>query len=255
LACRIGMGLDPDNRRADGLHDVDDLSVKVQADRHARAISGAAGIYRLHVPALSGSCDLIRAARCRLRPDGLTFWTVPDGCRQLLQCRSNFRDWAGDFTVIGDSSSRWSRSARPSSDSAVRRRHRQLLLRRKPLGLHALFARTHILGCRGRGEMVAKARAATRKEPSAVTAPARRRRAGTRRAARKPSVIRRIARLLWVSPRHVALALATGLVCGGLASRVGGIILPPYAAILGTLVVYPAFVAVWRLVPRPRRRR
>jgi hypothetical protein len=42
-----------------------------------------------------------------------------------------------------------------------------------------------------------------------------------------------------VSPRHAALALATGLVCGVLSSRIGGMISPPYAAILGTLVVYP----------------
>jgi len=57
-----------------------------------------------------------------------------------------------------------------------------------------------------------------------------------------------------VSPRHAALPLATGLVCGGLASRIGGMISAPYAAILGTLVVYPAPVAVWRRVPVPRKR-
>jgi hypothetical protein len=49
-----------------------------------------------------------------------------------------------------------------------------------------------------------------------------------------------------VSPRQAALALATGLVCGGLASRIDGMISPPYAAILGTLVVYPTLIAVWR---------
>jgi len=64
-----------------------------------------------------------------------------------------------------------------------------------------------------------------------------------------------VARVLWVSPLHGALALATGIVSGGLASRIGGMISPPYAAILGTLVVYPALVAVWRLVPRPGRQR
>jgi hypothetical protein len=60
--------------------------------------------------------------------------------------------------------------------------------------------------------------------------------------------------MVWVSPRHAALALATGLVCGGLASRIGGMISPPYAAILGTLVVYPALVAIWSRLPRLRRR-
>jgi hypothetical protein len=52
--------------------------------------------------------------------------------------------------------------------------------------------------------------------------------------------------MVWVSLRHAALALATGLVCGVIASRIGGMISPPYAAILGTLVGYPALVAVWR---------
>jgi hypothetical protein len=102
---------------------------------------------------------------------------------------------------------------------------------------------------------VAKAQTGAGSGPSTTTAPARRRRTGARRVARKASMIRRVARVVWVSPRHAALALATGLVCGGLASRVGGMISPPYAAILGTLVVYPALVAVWRLVPRSGRRR
>ena len=103
--------------------------------------------------------------------------------------------------------------------------------------------------------MVAKAQTGTRSRPSATAGPVRRRRTGgVRRVTRKPSVIRRVARVIWVSPRHAALALATGLVCGGLASRIGGMISPPYAAILRTLVVYPALVAVWRRVPRPGKR-
>ena len=73
------------------------------------------------------------------------------------------------------------------------------------------------------------------------------------RVTTKPSVLRRVGRVIWVSPRHVALALATGLVCGGLASRIGGMISPPYAAILGTLVVYPALIAIWSRLPRMRR--
>jgi hypothetical protein len=57
--------------------------------------------------------------------------------------------------------------------------------------------------------------------------------------------------MVWVSPRHLALALTTGLLCGVLSSRIGGTISPPYAAILGTLILYPALVAVWRRLPRP----
>ena len=102
---------------------------------------------------------------------------------------------------------------------------------------------------------MAKAQTGTRTRPSTTAGPASRRRAGgARRVTRKPSVIRRVTRVIWVSPRHAALALATGLVCGALASRIGGTILSPYAAILGTLVVYPALVAVWRRVPRPGKR-
>jgi hypothetical protein len=61
--------------------------------------------------------------------------------------------------------------------------------------------------------------------------------------------------MVWVSPRHAALALTTGLVCGVLVSRIGGMISPSYAAILGTLVGYPALLAVWRwLRPGGRNR-
>jgi hypothetical protein len=104
--------------------------------------------------------------------------------------------------------------------------------------------------------MVAKAQTGTRSGPNTAVAPARRRRTGAaRRVAKKPSVIQRVARVVWVSPRHAALALATGLVCGSLASRIDGMISPPYAAILGTLVVYPSLIAVWRRMPQPRWRR
>ncbi len=46
---------------------------------------------------------------------------------------------------------------------------------------------------------------------------------------------------------HVALALATGLVCGTLAARYPDMIelAPSYAAIAGTFVVYPLMVAAW----------
>jgi hypothetical protein len=54
-------------------------------------------------------------------------------------------------------------------------------------------------------------------------------------------------------PGHVALALATSLVCGAAAARFHAVIVPPYAAILGALVAYPALVAAWWRLPRPKR--
>jgi hypothetical protein len=43
------------------------------------------------------------------------------------------------------------------------------------------------------------------------------------------------------------LALATGLACGTAASRYPDVIelAPPYAAIAGTLILYPVMVAMW----------
>jgi hypothetical protein len=56
---------------------------------------------------------------------------------------------------------------------------------------------------------------------------------GTRRS------LRRVWRVMtWPLSGHVALALATGLACGVAASRYPDVIEPPYAAILGTLVIY-----------------
>jgi uncharacterized membrane protein YoaK (UPF0700 family) len=57
-----------------------------------------------------------------------------------------------------------------------------------------------------------------------------------------------VARVIWVSPRHFALAFATGVVCGALAARNTGRIAPPYAAIIGAVVVYPVLLGAWRLV-------
>jgi hypothetical protein len=64
----------------------------------------------------------------------------------------------------------------------------------------------------------------------------------------KRSLFRRVARVVWVSPRHFALAFATGVVCGALAARDIGRIAPPYAAIIGTIVVDPVLIGAWRLV-------
>jgi len=60
--------------------------------------------------------------------------------------------------------------------------------------------------------------------------------------------------MTWPLSGHVALALATGLAGGIAAARYPTAISPPYAAILGALVVYPAMVAMWWRLHRPRRR-
>jgi len=57
-----------------------------------------------------------------------------------------------------------------------------------------------------------------------------------------------VVRAIWVSPRHAVVALAIGVLCGVLAARVDGMIPPPYAATLGTLVLYPVLVTVWRRI-------
>ena len=66
----------------------------------------------------------------------------------------------------------------------------------------------------------------------------------------KRSLLGRVGRIIWASLQHAALAFATGLACGALASHLVGLMAPPYAAIFGALVVYPASRAVWRNLPR-----
>lgn len=106
------------------------------------------------------------------------------------------------------------------------------------------------------GEGMARIEIETKGAPTAAAAPARRRRStGRRRAAKKPSLIRRLAHGVWISPRHAALALTMGLVCGAVGARTGGPISPPYAAIIGTLIGYPALVAIWRRLPGAGGRR
>jgi energy-converting hydrogenase Eha subunit C len=51
--------------------------------------------------------------------------------------------------------------------------------------------------------------------------------------------------MTWPLSGHVALALATGLACGIAASRYPDVIAAPYAATLGTLILYPVMVAAW----------
>jgi hypothetical protein len=62
--------------------------------------------------------------------------------------------------------------------------------------------------------------------------------------------------MTWPLSGHLALALATGLACGTAAARYPDMIAPPYAAILGTLVVYPVIVVTWwHFNPPPGGRR
>jgi hypothetical protein len=105
-----------------------------------------------------------------------------------------------------------------------------------------------------RREIVTKAEKGTRNGPRTRDAPAHREILKEHGGSKKTSVIRRVARAIWVSPRHAVLALVTGVLCGGLAARIGGIISPPYTAILGTLVFYPVLVALWSRLPLQRRR-
>src|SRR4051794_31319000 len=103
-----------------------------------------------------------------------------------------------------------------------------------------------------RGQGMARAQAQARGGGDAALT--RRRSGRGRRASKRSSVIRRIARAIWLSPLHVGLALTTGLGCGAVAARHESLISAPVAAILGTLVGYPGLVAIWRRLPRVARR-
>ena len=57
--------------------------------------------------------------------------------------------------------------------------------------------------------------------------------------------------ITWPLSSHIIFALATGITCGIVAARYPEVISPPYAAMLGTLVVYPVMVAMWWRLHRP----
>jgi hypothetical protein len=57
--------------------------------------------------------------------------------------------------------------------------------------------------------------------------------------------------MTWPLSGHIVFALATGLACGIAAARYPDVISPPYAALVGTLVVYPAMVGMWWRLQRP----
>jgi energy-converting hydrogenase Eha subunit C len=49
----------------------------------------------------------------------------------------------------------------------------------------------------------------------------------------------------WPLSGHIVFALVTGLVCGIAARGYPDVIAPPYAAIVGTLMVYPLILMIW----------
>src|SRR5271165_1190742 len=57
--------------------------------------------------------------------------------------------------------------------------------------------------------------------------------------------------ITWPLSSHIIFALATGIACGIVGARYPEVISPPYAAIFGTLVVYPVMVALWWRLHRP----
>jgi hypothetical protein len=59
--------------------------------------------------------------------------------------------------------------------------------------------------------------------------------------------------MTWPLSGHIALALATGLACGLAAAGYPNVVSPSYAAIVGTLALYPAMVAMWRHLQGPGR--
>jgi hypothetical protein len=72
--------------------------------------------------------------------------------------------------------------------------------------------------------------------------------------ARRRSLRRAWRVMTWPLSGHVALALGTGLALGIADAHYPTLISPHYAAILGTLVVYPVMVAMWWRLHRPGRR-
>jgi hypothetical protein len=61
--------------------------------------------------------------------------------------------------------------------------------------------------------------------------------------------------MTWPLAGHIVFALGMGLGCGAVAAHHPQVIGPPYAAILGAIVLYPTMVVMWwRLHPPGGRR-
>ena len=60
--------------------------------------------------------------------------------------------------------------------------------------------------------------------------------------------------MTWPLAGHVVFALGTGFACGIAATHYPDVIAPPYAAILGTVALYPVMVVMWRHLDSSGRR-
>ena len=61
--------------------------------------------------------------------------------------------------------------------------------------------------------------------------------------------------MTWPLSGHLVFALGTGLASGATAAHYPDVISPPYAAILGTLVLYPLMLVIWWRLHRLGRKR
>jgi hypothetical protein len=58
--------------------------------------------------------------------------------------------------------------------------------------------------------------------------------------------LRRVWRAMsWPLPGHLVFALATGVASGATAAHYPDVISPPYAAILGAVILYPLMLTIW----------
>jgi hypothetical protein len=71
----------------------------------------------------------------------------------------------------------------------------------------------------------------------------------------KPTTRRSLRRawrvLTWPLAAHIVFALGAGFACAIVATNYPQVMAPPYAAVLGAVVVYPAMVTVWWHLHRP----
>ena len=61
--------------------------------------------------------------------------------------------------------------------------------------------------------------------------------------------------MTWPLAGHIVFALGIGFACGMVATRYPEVMAPPYAAIFGTVVLYPVMVAMWWHLHSPGGRR